>query len=282
LIGPIRWLFKLGELIEKEVGLKIAIAAEGPDLKARVGNRLGTSRYVIVVDLSTTTVEAVPNPSVSGQGGSGMQVVAVAISKKVNTVLTGYCNPTAQSYLKANGIEVLTGIGGTVTEAVEQFKRGHLQNYVKPLGESGSLRTGLTLSHALRNSCKQFVNLMPIMVGVMLLVGLFNAFVSKESVSFVFSGNKIQDTLLGACVGSILAGNPINSYIIGGELLEYGIGLAAVTALIVSWVTVGLIQLPAEIAALGRKFALVRNATSFVLSLVIAFFIAILLEMLKR
>jgi hypothetical protein len=69
----------------------------------------------------------------------------------------------------------------------------------------------------------------------------------------------------------ISSGNPINSYIIGGELLEYGVGLCAVTALIIAWVTVGLAQLPAEISALGSRFALVRNAISFVLSIAIAF-----------
>jgi len=37
-----------------------------------------------------------------------------------------------------------------------------------------------------------------------------------------------------------------------------------------TWVTVGLVQLPAEIAALGRKFALVRNAVSFVLFIAVA------------
>jgi hypothetical protein len=38
-----------------------------------------------------------------------------------------------------------------------------------------------------------------------------------------------------------------------------------------AWVTVGLAQLPAEISALGSRFALVRNAISFALSIAIAF-----------
>jgi uncharacterized membrane protein YraQ (UPF0718 family) len=103
-----------------------------------------------------------------------------------------------------------------------------------------------------------------------LLIGLFSSFISKELLSSVFSGNIAIDTLLGASLGSIFAGSPINSYIIGGEFLEYGISLFAVTALIISWVTVGIVQLPAEMAALGIRFALVRNAVSFVLSLIIA------------
>jgi len=99
---------------------------------------------------------------------------------------------------------------------------------------------------------------------------LFNAVVSKDFVASIFSANTALDTLLGASFGSILAGNPINSYVIGGELLEYDVSLFAVTALIIAWITVGVVQLPAEIAALGRRFALVRNAVSFVVALVIA------------
>ena len=80
------------------------------------------------------------------------------------------------------------------------------------------------------------------------------------------------DILCGAGFGSILAGNPINSYVIGGELLEHGVSLFAVTAFIIAWVTVGLVQLPAEMSALGKKFALIRNVLSFVLSIAISIF----------
>jgi uncharacterized membrane protein YraQ (UPF0718 family) len=126
------------------------------------------------------------------------------------------------------------------------------------------------LVHAARSSAKQFANLLPILIGVVLLIGLFDAFISKELLTSIFSGNIIIDTLWGAFFGSILAGNPINSYIIGGELLVYGVSLFAVTAFVIAWVTVGLVQLPMEIAALGKKFALLRNSFSFILSIIIA------------
>ena len=254
--------------------MRIAISSDKPDLEARVGSRWGTSKYLMIVDLRTMAVESLPNSGASGQGGGGIQAVVLAISKKVDAVLTGYCSPTAEKYLTANGIEVLTGVSGTVAEVVRQYKKGDLQKHIgvvrKPeSGESSIDR--LTLFHALKTSSNQFINLLPMLVGVVLLIGLFNAFASKELLSYLFSGNRALDTLWGACFGSIFTGNPINSYIIGGELLEYGVGLCAVTALIIAWVTVGLAQLPAEISALGSRFALVRNAISFVLSIAIAF-----------
>jgi predicted Fe-Mo cluster-binding NifX family protein len=66
----------------------------------------------MVVDLRTMAVEAVPYPGGSGQGAGGIRAVVLAISKNVDAVLTGYCSPTAEKYLSANGIEVLTGVSG--------------------------------------------------------------------------------------------------------------------------------------------------------------------------
>ena len=71
-------------------------------------------------------------------------------------------------------------------------------------------------------------------------------------------------------MGSILAGNPITSYIIGGELLAQGISMTAVTAFLVAWVTVGMVQLPAESILLGKRFAVTRNIAAFVFSVIVA------------
>ena len=44
----------------------------------------------------------------------------------VDTVLTGYCSPTAEKYLADNGIRVISGNKGTVAEALAQYERqGH-------------------------------------------------------------------------------------------------------------------------------------------------------------
>jgi len=253
--------------------LKIAVSADSPDLNAKVGSRFGTSKHFIIVDRDTMDFEAVANPGASTYQGSGVQAVVLVISKKVDTVLTGYCSPTAIGHLTANGIQVLAGVVGTVGEVVQMYKKGKLQ---RQPGVKSGLEAGVnkidktTLIHALSNSVNQIIRLLPVLTGVVLLIGLFSSFISKELLSSVFSGNIAIDTLLGASLGTIFAGSPINSYIIGGEFLEYGISLFAVTALIISWVTVGIVQLPAEMAALGIRFALVRNAVSFALSLIIA------------
>jgi uncharacterized membrane protein YraQ (UPF0718 family) len=110
----------------------------------------------------------------------------------------------------------------------------------------------------------------PILLGVLLLIGLINTLVPKAFFSRVVTGNRVLDPLIGAVFGSVAAGSPLTSYVIGGELLNNGISLAAVLAFIVSWVTVGAVQLPAESMMLGKSFALLRNGICLVMSVAIA------------
>jgi len=110
----------------------------------------------------------------------------------------------------------------------------------------------------------------PILLGVILLVSLISTIIPTSAYSLLFKNNYLVDLFIGSSLGSILAGNPITSYIIGGELLKQGVSLIAVTAFIVAWVTVGLVQLPAESMLLGKKFAITRNITAFIFSIIVA------------
>jgi hypothetical protein len=120
------------------------------------------------------------------------------------------------------------------------------------------------------NTARAFKKSLPILMGVLMLLALADALIPKQTYRLIFSGNWFFDPLMGAAVGSISGGNPLTSYIIGGELRREGVSMLAITAFIVSWVTVGIIQLPAEALMLGKRFAIVRNAVSFCTSIVIA------------
>ena len=98
-----------------------------------------------------------------------------------------------------------------------------------------------------------------------------------ESYKKIFSGNVLLDPIVGAVFGSVSVGNPIVSYIIGEGLLQSGVSLIAVTAFIISWVTVGIIQLPAEAFYFGKRFAIARNLSSFVGAIVIGILVGYIL-----
>ncbi|PLY06253.1 MAG: permease [Desulfuromonas sp.] len=133
---------------------------------------------------------------------------------------------------------------------------------------------------SLKKTGRMFLHMLPNILAVVLLSGIIMEFVPLDRLSELLGGNPLTDALVGASVGSISIGNPLVSYILGGELLKQGIALVAVTALLVSWVTVGSVQLPAEIATFGARFALVRNGLAFLSALVISFLVAGVMQLL--
>ena len=144
--------------------------------------------------------------------------------------------------------------------------------------ERGSRRERLRRSF--RKAVRSLWNAVPIIATVVLLLGLFRTYVSPELLRTVFSTVPIVDVVVGVGIGSISTGNPITSYIVGGELLKQGVSLVAVTAFIVSWVTVGIVQFPAEASILGRRFAIVRNVTSAVLAVVVSYVTVLLVTVI--
>lgn len=120
------------------------------------------------------------------------------------------------------------------------------------------------------DSLRPFYRMLPILVGIILLISYIQTIVPKQTLVNLLTNNIIIDPIVATAIGGILAGNPITSYILGGEFLTLGISLVAVTAFLVSWVTVGLVQLPAESYMFGKKFAITRNILSFVFSIVVA------------
>ncbi len=123
------------------------------------------------------------------------------------------------------------------------------------------------------NSTQKTLNalktIFPVLLSVLLLVSLATVALPDSFYSNAFSGGAI-DLGVGSILGSIAAGNPSTSYVLAGELGGKGVGLAAVTAFLVAWVTVGVIQFPAEAILLGKRFAVTRNAVAFVSSIAVA------------
>jgi len=126
------------------------------------------------------------------------------------------------------------------------------------------------LQLSLKKTSSTFLNVLQIIVGVILFTGLIVKILPVENAAGWFGKNDVLDALIGAAAGSISAGHPITSYVLGGELLTKGVSLVAVAAFLVSWVTVGSIQLPAEALMLGWRFALFRNLICFGFSILIA------------
>ena len=133
---------------------------------------------------------------------------------------------------------------------------------------------------AIKKTIASYKQAIPIMFSILLLVNLINP-LFKDIYPKIFSGNYITDPIIGALLGSISFGIPITSYVVGGELINLGISLLAVTAFIMTWTTVGIAMLPLEAKFLGKRFAIIRNSLNFVFSILIACLTVFFLNLLN-
>lgn len=104
--------------------MKICITSQGNNLDAQVDPRFGRCQYFIIVDPETMEFEAVKNPSINATGGAGTNSAQLIASKGAEIVLTGDVGPNASRTLESAGIKIVTGITGSVKDAIEKYKKG--------------------------------------------------------------------------------------------------------------------------------------------------------------
>jgi len=108
--------------------MKIAISAEAMDLDANVDPRFGRARCFIFYDTDTDVFEAHSNEQVLNiPQGAGIQAAQQVIDRGAEVLLTGHCGPNAYKTLLAGGVKSVVAVGGTVKQAIEQFKKGDLK-----------------------------------------------------------------------------------------------------------------------------------------------------------
>ena len=104
--------------------MKIAISSSGNDQSAQVDPRFGRCQYFIVIDTESGETNPVANAAQFAGGGAGIQAAQTVADQDVETVLTGNIGPNAHRALQAANITVVTGVSGTVAEALKAFLEG--------------------------------------------------------------------------------------------------------------------------------------------------------------
>ncbi len=102
--------------------MKIAITAQGNDLNAQVDARFGRCAYFIIVDSETEEFTAIDNANAAAGSGAGIQAAQSIVDHDVEFLLTGNCGPNAFKVCNAAGIKVITGVDGTVKDAIAKLK----------------------------------------------------------------------------------------------------------------------------------------------------------------
>lgn len=110
------------EVAPQPRGTKICITAKGKDLDSEVDPRFGRAQNFLIVDPETLEFEVLENSNAEAAQGAGIQTAQLIASKNVAAVLTGSCGPNALRVLQASGIKVMTGITGSVQDALSEYE----------------------------------------------------------------------------------------------------------------------------------------------------------------
>jgi len=126
-----------------------------------------------------------------------------------------------------------------------------------------------------------FVKKLPLIFATISLVVLIkNLLLSYGILDIVLATNPSIGVFISTLFGSVLAGNPSMSYVLGGYLYKQGLNLIAVTSFLIAWVTVGVLQIPVEKKYFPFRFVIIRNILSFLFSIVAAILLYCLLHVL--
>ncbi|SLM29709.1 conserved hypothetical protein [Desulfamplus magnetovallimortis] len=108
--------------------MKVAISSSGTTLDSALDPRFGRAANFLIVDTDTMEVEVKENTqNLNLPQGAGIQAGKTVAESGAQAVITGNCGPKAFNVLQMAGIKVVTGIQGTVKEAIEKFKQDELE-----------------------------------------------------------------------------------------------------------------------------------------------------------
>lgn len=132
---------------------------------------------------------------------------------------------------------------------------------------------------AIKATVKIFYVVMPVLIFVFVLMGLIQAYVSRETITSILGQKSgILGIIYAEIVGCIALFMPPAVFPFGGYLHDNGASYGSIAGFVFTAILIGITTLPVEIKFLGKRFTIARNIFTFVL----AFFIALLMEVILR
>jgi len=124
---------------------------------------------------------------------------------------------------------------------------------------------------ALRMALKTFIGIVPSIITMVVAISLMMAFLRPDDISrFIGEQAGFGGTLAIAALGAVLFMPAIIAFPFAASLLDNGASVQAVAAFITTLTMIGVVTLPLEIKEFGRRMALLRNAFSAGIALLIA------------
>jgi len=109
--------------------MRIAVTSQGEDIEAEVDPTFGRTSKFLIVETGDMSFKVIENSqSLDLPHGAGIQSAQNIAEHNPEVVLTGNCGPKAFQALKAAGIEVVVGIDGKISDAVQAYLDGKYQS----------------------------------------------------------------------------------------------------------------------------------------------------------
>lgn len=127
---------------------------------------------------------------------------------------------------------------------------------------------------ALMKAWKTFENILPELLGIIMLVGLMLAIVNPEVVSKIIGAESgWLGVILSAVIGAITLIPGFVAFPTAALLLQNGAGYMQIAAFVSTLMMVGVITAPVEIKYFGKKLTILRNTTAYIFSFIVAYII---------
>jgi len=107
--------------------MKIVVTANGAGLDAPASPVFGRCPTYVFVDTDSMESESVENPAMNAAGGAGIQAAQFIVERGAKAVVSGNVGPNAFNVFQSAEVPVYLFGGGTVRQAVEDYKAGRLQ-----------------------------------------------------------------------------------------------------------------------------------------------------------
>jgi len=132
--------------------------------------------------------------------------------------------------------------------------------------------------NALIKAWNSFKNIMPMLLGVVFLIGLMLSIIDTEFISRIIGEKSgALGVLLASVLGSVTLIPGFIAFPTAALLLEGGAGYIQIAAFVQTLMMVGIVTIPMEIKYFNKKVAILRNVLSFVLSIGVAYLIGFIL-----
>jgi uncharacterized membrane protein YraQ (UPF0718 family) len=134
-----------------------------------------------------------------------------------------------------------------------------------------SLKDRQKTKEAVKATFKIFYVVMPVLIFVFVLMGLIQAYVSREIiVSILGQKSGLLGILYAEIIGSVALFLPPAVFPFGGYLHDNGASYGAIAGFVFTAILIGVTTLPLELKLFGKRFTLARNLLTFGLTFVIA------------